>query len=113
MTAIFRTLPNIARRCSVDGGAVYDRSFPNQGCLRYLPPRWRCIRSKTERALIKGLTSGALTIFVTGITEPLEYAFLFAAPGSLHHSHLLICHFICADEHPERATLVILAGGLY
>ena len=30
---------------------------------------------------IKGLLlSGALTTFVTGITEPLEYAFLFAAP---------------------------------
>ncbi|WP_460900741.1 PTS transporter subunit EIIC, partial [Staphylococcus aureus] len=26
------------------------------------------------------LLSGALTTFVTGITEPLEYAFLFAAP---------------------------------
>ena len=38
--------------------------------------------AKPERkALIKGLLlSGALTTFVTGITEPLEYAFLFAAP---------------------------------
>ena len=34
-----------------------------------------------RRPLIKGLLlSGALTTFVTGITEPLEYAFLFAAP---------------------------------
>ena len=34
-----------------------------------------------NRPIIKGLLlSGALTTFVTGITEPLEYSFLFAAP---------------------------------
>jgi glucose PTS system EIICBA or EIICB component len=34
-----------------------------------------------RRPLIRGLLiSGALTTFITGITEPLEYAFLFAAP---------------------------------
>lgn len=34
-----------------------------------------------SKPLIKGLLlSGALTTFVTGITEPLEYSFLFAAP---------------------------------
>ncbi len=32
--------------------------------------------------------------------------------GSLHHSHLLICHFICADEHPECAHWSSFAGGL-
>jgi glucose-specific phosphotransferase system IIA component len=34
-----------------------------------------------RRPIIKGLLlSGALTTFITGITEPLEYSFLFAAP---------------------------------
>jgi glucose PTS system EIICBA or EIICB component len=37
--------------------------------------------SPERRPLIRGLLlSGALTTFITGITEPLEYAFLFAAP---------------------------------
>jgi glucose PTS system EIICBA or EIICB component len=37
--------------------------------------------SPERRPLIRGLLlSGALTTFITGITEPLEYAFLFTAP---------------------------------
>ncbi len=31
---------------------------------------------------------------------------------SLHHSHLLICHFICADEHPNVHIGHPFAGGL-
>ncbi len=41
---------------------------------------WRCARPE-RRTLVGGIMlSGALTSFVTGITEPIEFAFLFVAP---------------------------------
>ena len=42
---------------------------------------WRCARS-SQRADIGGLmVAAALTAFVTGITEPIEFAFIFIAPA--------------------------------
>lgn len=41
---------------------------------------WRCAKPE-RRKLVGGIMlSGALTSFVTGITEPIEFAFLFVAP---------------------------------
>jgi len=41
---------------------------------------WRCARPE-RRKLVGGIMlSGALTSFLTGITEPIEFAFLFVAP---------------------------------
>ncbi len=41
---------------------------------------WRCAKPE-RRTLVGGIMlSGALTSFVTGITEPIEFAFLFVAP---------------------------------
>ena len=50
---------------------------------------WHCARPE-EKARVGGLMmSGALTSFLTGITEPLEFAFLFAAP-MLYGVHALM-----------------------
>ncbi|HKF46640.1 MAG TPA: PTS glucose transporter subunit IIBC [Terracidiphilus sp.] len=50
---------------------------------------WRCARPD-QRAKVGGImVSGALTAFLTGITEPIEFAFLFVAPF-LYAIHALL-----------------------
>ena len=45
--------------------------------------------AKKRRSEVKGLmTSSAITSFVTGITEPLEFSFMFVAP-QLYFVHAL------------------------
>ena len=60
---------------------------------------WRCAR-RENRAKIGGIMlSAALTAFVTGITEPIEFAFLFLAPV-LYGIHALLArlaYFICIE----------------
>ncbi|MGI9076922.1 MAG: PTS glucose transporter subunit IIBC [Gemmatimonadaceae bacterium] len=50
---------------------------------------WRCAHPE-NRAKVGGIMiSAALTSFLTGITEPIEFAFLFVAPG-LYFVHALL-----------------------
>ncbi|NYN91698.1 PTS glucose transporter subunit IIB, partial [Salmonella enterica subsp. enterica serovar Typhimurium] len=59
---------------------------------------WRCV-PKGRRAKYTGLfTSVAFTSFLTGITEPIEYMFLFVAPLLyVFHSVLDGVSFLVAD----------------
>jgi PTS system glucose-specific IIC component len=58
---------------------------------------WRCALPE-QRAKVGGImVSGALTAFLTGITEPLEFAFIFVAPV-LYAIHALlagVAYFSC------------------
>jgi len=60
---------------------------------------WRCARPE-NRARIGGIMlSAALTSFVTGITEPIEFSFLFLAPV-LYGVHALLAgaaYFLCIE----------------
>ncbi len=64
--------------------------------------------AKPERkALIKGLLlSGALTICYRDYGAAGICIFFVQAPVLYIIPHLLICHFICADEHPECAVVI-------
>ncbi|MCP1224230.1 PTS transporter subunit EIIC [Sebaldella sp. S0638] len=75
-----------------------------------------------NKRLIKGLLlSGALTTFVTGITEPLEYAFLFSAPLLyVVHCFLYASSFVVMNilgvhiGHPFAAGLIdFLLNGVF
>ncbi len=53
-----------------------------------------------KRAQVGGIMlSGALTSFVTGITEPIEFSFLFAAPGlyAMHALLVAIAQFVMSS----------------
>ncbi len=67
---------------------------------------WHCARPE-ERARVGGLMmSAALTSFLTGITEPLEFAFLFVAPR-LYAVHALLCgaaFFTCIELGIKHGT---------
>jgi PTS system glucose-specific IIC component len=60
---------------------------------------WRTARPE-QRVKVGGMMmSAALTAFVTGITEPIEFAFLFVAPG-LYVVHALLsglAYFLCVE----------------
>jgi PTS system glucose-specific IIC component len=60
---------------------------------------WRAARPE-QRAKVGGIMmSAALTAFVTGITEPIEFAFLFVAPV-LYGIHALLAglaYFLCVE----------------
>lgn len=58
------------------GGAFLFKMFGLPGAAIAI---WR--RARVNRARVRGIMlSGALTSFLTGITEPIEFAFLFASP---------------------------------
>ena len=67
---------------------------------------WRTARSE-NRARIGGIMiSAALTSFITGITEPIEFAFLFVAPV-LYGVHALLAaaaYFICIELGIKHGT---------
>ncbi len=60
---------------------------------------WHCARPE-NRAKVGGIMiSAALTAFLTGITEPIEFAFLFVAPV-LYVIHALlvgVAYFLCIE----------------
>ena len=62
---------------------------------------WHAAR-KENRAKVGGImVSAALTAFLTGITEPIEFAFLFVAP-LLYAIHALlagVAYFVCIALH--------------
>jgi PTS system glucose-specific IIC component len=58
---------------------------------------WRCARRENRKKIAGIMISGALTAFLTGITEPLEFSFLFVAP-LLYAIHALLAgaaYFLC------------------
>jgi glucose PTS system EIICB or EIICBA component len=67
---------------------------------------WRCARPE-NRARIGGIMiSAALTSFLTGITEPIEFSFLFVAP-QLYALHALlagVAYFTCIELGIRHST---------
>jgi PTS system glucose-specific IIC component len=67
---------------------------------------WRCARPE-NRAKVGGIMiSAALTSFLTGITEPIEFSFLFVAP-LLYAIHALLAglaYFICIELGIRHST---------
>jgi glucose PTS system EIICB or EIICBA component len=58
---------------------------------------WQCARPE-QRAKVGGImVSAALTAFLTGITEPIEFAFLFVAPVlyAIHAVLAGVAYFLC------------------
>lgn len=53
---------------------------------------WLCARPENKAKVAGIMLSAALTSFLTGITEPIEFAFLFIAPG-LYLIHAALCAF--------------------
>ena len=58
---------------------------------------WRCARPENRTKVSGIMISAALTAFLTGITEPIEFAFLFVAPllYALHAALAGIAYFLC------------------
>jgi PTS system glucose-specific IIC component len=66
---------------------------------------WHCARPE-EKARVGGLMmSAALTSFLTGITEPLEFAFLFVAPR-LYAAHAVLsgAAFVGSGQSVRKRT---------
>jgi PTS system glucose-specific IIC component len=60
---------------------------------------WRCARPEQREKIGGIMVSGALTAFLTGITEPIEFAFLFVAPV-LYAIHAVLAggaYFLCVE----------------
>jgi PTS system glucose-specific IIC component len=58
---------------------------------------WQCARPERKKLIGGIMLSAALTAFLTGITEPIEFAFLFVAPV-LYAVHALLAgaaYFLC------------------
>lgn len=58
---------------------------------------WRCARPEQRKKVGGIMVSAALTAFLTGITEPIEFAFLFVAP-ILYAIHAVLAgaaYFLC------------------
>jgi glucose PTS system EIICB or EIICBA component len=58
---------------------------------------WRAARPEHRQATFGIMVSGALTAFLTGITEPIEFAFLFVAPVlyAIHAVLAGLAYFVC------------------
>ncbi len=67
---------------------------------------WRCARPE-NRAKVGGIMiSAALTSFLTGITEPIEFAFLFVAPllYSIHAALAGLAYWTCIELGIRHST---------
>ena len=67
---------------------------------------WRCARPE-HRARVGGIMiSAALTSFLTGITEPIEFAFLFVAPllYGIHAALAGLAYWICIELGIRHST---------
>jgi len=74
---------------------------------------WRSARPEHRRRVGAVMVSAALTSFLTGITEPIEFAFLFAAPG-LYLLHAVLagsCHFL-ANSLDMHLGFTFSQGGI-
>lgn len=52
---------------------------------------YRCAKPEKRKAVVGLLFSAAFTSFLTGITEPIEFTFLFLAPFLYYGVHVLFC----------------------
>lgn len=116
-------------------GAFFFKMFGLPGAALAI---WRCARPE-HRTRVGGLMiSAALTSFLTGITEPIEFAFMFVAPvlyilhaflaagaqfiGATLHMHMGFTFsqggidfvvFNLLGKHAQGAWLVLVVGPIY
>ncbi|MBS2025524.1 MAG: PTS transporter subunit EIIC [Deltaproteobacteria bacterium] len=80
------------------GGAYFFKMFGLPGAALAM---WRAARPENRLKVGGIMVSAALTSFLTGITEPIEFAFLFAAP-LLYLVHAVLAatsQFVAASLH--------------
>lgn len=65
------------RTAGILGGAYLFKMFGLPAAAMAI---WRCALPENRKAVGGIMLSGALTSFLTGITEPIEFSFLFVAP---------------------------------
>jgi PTS system glucose-specific IIC component len=60
---------------------------------------WQCARSENRKKVGGIMISAALTSFLTGITEPIEFTFLFVAPllYAIHALLAALAYFVCIE----------------
>ena len=60
---------------------------------------WHCALPESRTRIMGIMLSAALTSFLTGITEPIEFAFLFVAPAlyAIHAVLAGVAYFICIE----------------
>ena len=65
---------------------------------------YRCAKPE-KRKIVGGLLfSAALTSFLTGITEPIEFTFLFIAPGLFIFTLWISRFVICINAYLKRSV---------
>lgn len=67
---------------------------------------WHCAKPEKKKLVGSIMISGALTSFLTGITEPLEFAFMFVAP-LLYLLHAVMCglaYLVCILLEVKHGT---------
>ena len=74
---------------------------------------YRCAKPENRKAVGGLLLSAALTSMLTGITEPLEFTFLFVAPAMYMVHWCAGRRFLHDHAHPERGGVgLTFSGGL-
>ncbi len=72
---------------------------------------WRSVRPERRKAMVGMYLSMALTSFLTGVTEPIEFTFMFVAPGLfLVHAALTGCSMVIMDWLDVRLGFGFSAG---
>ena len=73
---------------------------------------YHCAKPENKKKVASLMLSAALTAFVTGITEPLEFAFMFCAP-LLYAVHIVLTGFAFMFSHMLEITVgQTFSGGL-
>jgi glucose PTS system EIICB or EIICBA component len=67
---------------------------------------WRTARPENRKKVGGIMISAALTSFLTGITEPIEFAFLFVAPVlyAIHAVLAAVAYFLCVELGIRHST---------
>ncbi len=92
------------------GGAYFFKMFGLPGAAIAI---WRAALPEHRRKVGAVMVSGALTSFLTGITEPIEFAFLFAAPALyLVHAVLAATSQFVANSLDMHLGFTFSQGGI-
>jgi len=92
------------------GGAYFFKMFGLPGAAIAM---WRTARLEHRRRVGAIMVSAALTSFLTGITEPIEFAFLFVAPGLyLVHAALAGASQFLANSLDMHLGFTFSQGGI-
>lgn len=71
---------------------------------------YHCAKDKNKKAVYGLLLAGAISTFFTGVTEPLEFAFMFLAPGREEDDELEESKIELANNDFTAMAKIILEG---